>query len=540
MTRQSKRRSKRISKKSKRRSRKSKKLLSKKWETLEHQGVYFPDEYKPHNIGVLYKGKEIKLNAKQEEYATLYASMIDTDYNNRKIFRDNFWKDWKKVLGKNHKIKSLEECNFSKIKKHLDKKSQQKKELSKEQKQKIKLEKEKNSEKYRMAKVDGKKEPVENFNIEPPGLFRGRGSHPKMGRVKKRILPEDVTINIGRHAKIPVPNVKGSWKDVIHDKTKSWIATWIDTITGKNKYVFLSQKSTQRSQEDKDKYEIARKLKKIVKNIRTKTTQLLISKNKREKQLATALYFIDFLALRAGHDKGKGTSDTVGTLNLRMEHLKLHNNNMISLDFLGKDSIRYQNKLKVNDEVYDNLKSFEKTQGKLKKKDDEIFDLITTDDMNTYLQSFDLDVSAKVFRTLNASMILDKELNSIPSKVKTENDYVEYYNESVKKVALLCNHQKAISKNFKCQMDVLRDKIKELEKEKGKGIKQKIQKIKDKIKLKNSMKSVSLETSKTNYLDPRITIAFSKRHNIPLKRLFSKGLMERFKWADDVDKTYRF
>ncbi len=38
---------------------------------------------------------------------------------------------------------------------------------------------------------------VGNFRVEPPGLFRGRGDHPKMGKLKARIFPRDITINIG-------------------------------------------------------------------------------------------------------------------------------------------------------------------------------------------------------------------------------------------------------------------------------------------------------------------------------------------------------
>lgn len=40
---------------------------------------------------------------------------------------------------------------------------------------------------------------VGNFRVEPPGLFRGRGDHPKMGQYKRRIYPRDITINIGAH-----------------------------------------------------------------------------------------------------------------------------------------------------------------------------------------------------------------------------------------------------------------------------------------------------------------------------------------------------
>jgi DNA topoisomerase IB len=41
---------------------------------------------------------------------------------------------------------------------------------------------------------------VGNFRVEPPSLFRGRGEHPKMGKIKQRVYPRDITINIGEHA----------------------------------------------------------------------------------------------------------------------------------------------------------------------------------------------------------------------------------------------------------------------------------------------------------------------------------------------------
>jgi hypothetical protein len=41
---------------------------------------------------------------------------------------------------------------------------------------------------YLFALVDGRKEKVGNFRAEPPGLFRGRGEHPKKGTLKVRLL----------------------------------------------------------------------------------------------------------------------------------------------------------------------------------------------------------------------------------------------------------------------------------------------------------------------------------------------------------------
>ena len=70
---------------------------------------------------------------------------------------------------------------------------------------------------------------VGNFRVEPPGLFRGRGEHPKMGRLKVRVYPSDITINIGEGATVPpVPEMyKGQkWKLVKSDNTVTWLAYW--------------------------------------------------------------------------------------------------------------------------------------------------------------------------------------------------------------------------------------------------------------------------------------------------------------------------
>lgn len=46
--------------------------------------------------------------------------------------------------------------------------------------------------------MDNHKERIANFRIEPPGLFRGRGDHPKMGMLKRRIRPQDIIINCSK------------------------------------------------------------------------------------------------------------------------------------------------------------------------------------------------------------------------------------------------------------------------------------------------------------------------------------------------------
>lgn len=45
----------------------------------------------------------------------MFAVMKDTDYASKPKFIENFWNDWKQVLGKNHVIKKFELCDFTPI-----------------------------------------------------------------------------------------------------------------------------------------------------------------------------------------------------------------------------------------------------------------------------------------------------------------------------------------------------------------------------------------------------------------------------------------
>lgn len=57
---------------------------------------------------------------------------------------------------------------------------------------------------------------------------------------------------------------------------------------------------------------------------------------------------------------------------------------------------------------------------------------------------------------------------------------------------------------------------------------------------KDELKSVALTTSKINYIDPRITAAWAKKVNLPIEKLFSKSLRDKFPWAMDVSADWEF
>jgi len=59
-------------------------------------------------------------------------------------------------------------------------------------------------------------------------------------------------------------------------------------------------------------------------------------------------------------------------------------------------------------------------------------------------------------------------------------------------------------------------------------------------KIKEDLKTVALGTSKINYLDPRITVAWCKTHEVPIEKIFSKTILAKFGWAMDVEPEFRF
>lgn len=69
---------------------------------------------------------------------------------------------------------------------------------------------------------------------------------------------------------------------------------------------------------------------------------------------------------------------------------------------------------------------------------------------------------------------------------------------------------------------------------------EKIKKLELDIRNKDDNKEVALGTSKINYMDPRISVAWCKRCEVPIERVFAKTLRGRFVWAMGVSPDWRY
>jgi DNA topoisomerase-1 len=531
-----------------------------KWQTLEHRGVAFPPEYQPRGITITIRGEKLALNRDQEEIVYAWAKKKDTHYVQDPTFQQNFLSDLKKLLPENYNNITIKDIDFSMAYRLADEEKEMKeqekeryKTLSKEEKKSIsqakKAEREKLKAIYGKALVDGIEVDIANWLVEPPGLFMGRGQHPMRGRWKPRVRPQDVTLNLGENAPVP----EGNWKAIIHDHSSTWLATWIEGLTGKRKYVWLHDSAILRQENDKAKYDKAKKLAEREGKVHREVIRRMM---KGDGKVATVAYLILKLAMRVGDEKDPEEADTVGASTLRVEHIEfpeVNGRQIIEFNFLGKDSVPWQKRLEVDSEdtkaLYNNLKRF--IQGK--KPSDPIFDGINSRKVNAFLQEIMPGLTAKVFRTCIATRVLQRHL----SKAKVDKNSLEIQKiytarKANLEAAITCNHKKGIDpknpaarralEKFEESITKKKEAIAKLRADiasknwktelQQKRLEEQVEKLQMQLALQQETRDYNLGTSLRNYIDPRIMKAWLNYVELDWTKIYTSTLQRKFKWVE--------
>jgi len=555
-----------------------------KWKTLQHNGILFPPDFESKGIKIKIRGENVPLNLLQEEMVYQWSKKKDAPkpgvtekYIEDPTFQKNFVSDFSKAF--NGKFKSLQyaDIDFSIPYKLVDKEKEEKELLTKEDKKALAIKRKEIREemktKYGKAIIDGKEVEVGNYMAEPPGIFMGRGDHPMRGRYKPRATDKDVTLNLGKEAKIP----EGNWGKIVHDRDSMWIASWMDILTQKRKYVWLADTAGIKQERDQAKYDKARNLSKEIESVKTQIVKDMQNKEQKTKRIATACYLIYRTAMRVGDEKDPDEADTVGATTLRKEHVKLTENE-IQFDFLGKDSVRWRETIPAeghDKQFYDNLKEFISN----KKDSEEIFDGITSRHVNAYYSTIVKGLSAKVFRTYLASSVVSKYLRD-HDNIKSESDMKKVFHGKLANLnaAIMCNHKRTIPKNFELSLQKKKDTLKNVEKtkpweksevllkkaqskivktekqkkEKNERIKkiktvirkrkvkhtERIEKLELQINLTEKTRDYNLGTSLRNYIDPRIFKTWTDEVGAEWEKLYTSALQKKFLWVKNINSKW--
>ncbi len=555
-----------------------------KWKTLQHNGILFPPDFESKGIKIKIKGENVPLDLLQEEMVYQWSKKKDAPkpgvtekYIEDPTFQKNFVSDFSKTF--NGKFKNLQyaDIDFSMPYKLVDKEKEEKELLTKEDKKALAIKRreirEEMKAKYGQAIIDGKEVEVGNYMAEPPGIFMGRGDHPMRGRYKPRATAKDVTLNLGKEAKIP----EGKWGKIVHDKDSMWIASWMDILTQKRKYVWLADTAGIKQERDQAKYDKAKNLSREIENVKAQIVKDMQNKEQKTKRISTACYLIYRTAMRVGDEKDPDEADTVGATTLRKEHIKLDNNS-IEFDFLGKDSVRWKETISAegqDKQFYDNLKEFISN----KKENEEIFDGITSRHVNAYYSTIVKGLSAKVFRTYLASRVVLNYLRN-HDDIKSESDMKKLFHGKLANLdaAIMCNHKRTIPKNFDASLQKKRDTLKNIEKakpwekseellkkaqskivktEKQKEIKnerikkiktvirkrkvkrtERIEKLELQINLTEKTRDYNLGTSLRNYIDPRIYKTWTDEVGAEWEKLYTSALQKKFLWVKNINSKW--
>ncbi len=548
-----------------------------KWETLEHNGPIFPKEYE-------YVGFDPKLSSLAEEMLYHYSAKLETEYVHNKVFNKNFWNALKPELPLEYQSKTLEDflplCK--QIFEYIQQKKEERKLKTKEQRLLEAEEKEQIKEKYGWAILNGERQPIASPVIEGPGIMVCRGAHPQNGCWKTRVKPEDVNINASNKVQPPYGH---KWKSCKENKSSMELCSYkMRTSTGMilHKRVLFSATSIVKQNADQKKFEKAQKLISHWDELKSHIEKNILNKDPVIKQSAMVTWLIMNLGIRVGDEKSEDFADTVGASSLRYEHLTIKDH-VLKLSFDGKDSVHYSNSIELPDYIEKQLSLL--LNGK--KKGDMIFPDVTSGEVAEFISHVVNGITAKVFRTAWGSSLLAYGLQNAKIKpTMTTSEKIAIFDNASLEVSKKLNHQKNVGKNFESkfeemnvhlqqmkddysvienninkQIKELKVKIDKLDEKKynandkallKKNYKDKIKRLQERLnkkkkqitdfklkkELKEKTKNISLGTARAAYSDPRIGMSFCKTFDIPLEKVYSKTMQEKFSWALDCKENF--
>lgn len=525
-------------------------------EQLIHRGVLVP-KYVARGFSISVKGEKIVLNEEQEEMAVAWVKKLGTEYVEDKIFARNFFADFAKALNRD-KLEP-DDVDFSEIQQYVLEEKNRKLALSKEERklqaQMRKEEREKNKEKYGYATVDGIKVEIGNYTVEPSSIFMGRGKHPLRGRWKRGPAKSDIVLNLSNDPENEA--VKAEW-NTVWQSDSMWIAKWQDKLTGGLKYVWLSDSSFVKQKHDIEKFDKAEELERKLGEVRAYINLNLKDPKTDEsdllrRKIATVCYLIDKLRFRVGDEKDEDEADTVGATTLRPEHVSCGQDCVVTFDFLGKDSIAWNIKEKLDEQVVKNIDEFKK----LANSDSPIFKGVRSDNVSEFLCKAMPGLTAKVFRTYHATKIVKEALDKTELSLNSP-DYIKKQaaTRANLEAAKACNHKKKIPKNWNNSLEKMRQTLKryreirrkveenktgkkETRAKRLKKIDARIRDLQIRIEIKRNTRDYNLNTSLKSYIDPRVYYQWASKVGYDWKKYYSKTLQRKFMWVENGNRELK-
>ncbi len=441
---------------------------------LVHNGILVPQPVLPAYLELTVRGERRALTPQQMEMALAWARKQGTPYVEDPVFARNFLRDFSAALGVTPPL-DIGEVDFGPALAIVQAERVAKDRLTPEERKaqaaQRKLQREQLKEQYGYAIVDDERVELANYIAEPSSIYMGRGKHPLRGRWKEGPQQSDITLNLSPDA----PTPPGNWAGIVWQPESLWVACWRDKLSGKMKYVWISDTATVKQEREAAKFDKAVELNQNLAQVRAHIERGLVDENPRRRKVATACYLIDALCLRVGDEKDPDEADTVGATTLRPEHVTLYPDGNAEFRFLGKDSVLWHKKIALPTVVWQNLaeliqqarppNSANSNKRHPTRDKPQIFPGVDSSDVNAFLSEALPGLTAKVFRTHHATQAVRESLAA--SEVEASDpEYLKWgaVARANLQAAVLCNHYKTAPATWQARRqraDERRQKMKE-------------------------------------------------------------------------------
>ncbi len=495
---------------------------------LVHNGIIIPEPPPYRGLVITVRGQPVQLTPTQEEMALAWAKKQGTEYVQDPVFIQNFMADFSAALGVDPPL-TLDQVDMTPVIRIVELERERKANMTKEERKAQaavrKAVRQELQAKYGQAMVNGQVVELGGYLAEPSGIFMGRGQHPLRGRWKEGAKQQDIVLNLSPDA----PRPQGRWQAIIWQPESLWVARWKDKLSGKLKYVWLSDTAPLKQQREAAKFDKSIELHKHLDEIRARIQAGLRDDKPRQRMVAMACYLIDVLCLRVGDEKDADEADTVGATTLRPEHITLHPDGRAEFNFLGKDSVEWHKEIKlppqvrrVMQELIQNARpsrSASEQEWHPTRDLPQLFPDIGSRAVNNFLSRIQKGLSAKVFRTHHATQTVMQSLASSGITAK-DAEYKKWKTvvDANMAAAVLCNHTKKATGNWQARQQRYQERLEKAEARRAKYLAQ-LQDYEARLAALLVEAKAKIEAAPTEARRERTTARYEKRKATAQRRI---------------------
>jgi DNA topoisomerase IB len=286
---------------------------------------------------------------------------------------------------------------------------------------------------------------IRRADTSEPGIRRRR-----RGRGFQYLNPDGTTVDdaevLGRINELVIPP---AWEDV-------WIcpypgghiqATGVDA-RGRKQYLYHPR---WRARRDQQKFDDMLEFARVLPSLREKIAADLDGEElSRDRVLACAVRLLDIGFFRIGSEDYAAENDSYGLATMRKEHVALLGDGALLFDYPAKSGKRRVQSV-VDDEVYAIVKRLKARRGGLPEllafKDGRKWVDVRSPDINAYLRDrTGREISAKDFRTWNATVLAARALAVSGLRQGTQTGRKRVINHAVKEVAHYLGNTPAVAR----------------------------------------------------------------------------------------------